>query len=103
MVKDRMSTIPRHRRHWDMSLAYSEQIHSTAIIDPEAILAPDVQVGPYAILEGPVQIGPGCIISAHACLCGPLVLGRDNLIGHGAVLGKSPQHRGYRDEPTSLE
>ncbi|QEH33649.1 Acyl-[acyl-carrier-protein]--UDP-N-acetylglucosamine O-acyltransferase [Aquisphaera giovannonii] len=86
-----------------MSLTYSEQIHSTAIIDPDAILAPDVQVGPYAVIEGPVQIGPGCIISAHACLTGPLVMGRDNLIGHGAVLGKSPQHRGYRDEPTSLE
>ena len=42
------------------------------------------------------------MIEAHACLCGPLTLGRNNLVGHGAVLGKSPQHRGYRDEPTGV-
>ena len=65
-------------------------------------LAPDVQVGPYAIIEGPVEIGPGCVIEAHACLNGPLVMGADNFVGHGAVLGKSPQHRAYRGESTSL-
>jgi len=86
-----------------MALVYSELIHATAVIDPDAVLAPDVQVGPYAIIEGPVQVGPGCVIEAHACLNGPLTMGRDNFVGHGAVLGKSPQHRGYRDEPTGLE
>ena len=30
-------------------------------------------------------------------------MGSNNFVGHGAVLGKSPQHRGYRNEPTSLE
>lgn len=86
-----------------MAVAYSELIHATAVIDPEAILAPDVQIGAYAIIEGPVQVGSGCVVEAHACLCGPLRMGRDNFVGHGAVLGKSPQHRGYRDEPTGVE
>lgn len=85
-----------------MALIYSELVHATAVIDPEAVLAPDVQVGPYAIIEGPVEIGPGCVIEAHACLCGPLTMGRNNFVGYGAVLGKSPQHRGYRDEPTGV-
>ncbi|WP_165072038.1 acyl-ACP--UDP-N-acetylglucosamine O-acyltransferase [Paludisphaera rhizosphaerae] len=85
-----------------MALIESELVHATAIIDPEAVLAPDVQVGPYAIIEGPVRIGAGCVIEAHACLSGPLTMGRNNFVGHGAVLGKSPQHRGYRDEPTSV-
>lgn len=85
-----------------MALIFSETVHATAIIDPEAVLAPDVQVGPYAIIEGAVSVGPGCVIEAHACLCGPLTLGRNNVVGHGAVLGKSPQHRGYRDEPTGV-
>ena len=39
-----------------MTVATSELIHPTAVIDPEAMLAPDVQVGPYAIIEGPVEI-----------------------------------------------
>jgi UDP-N-acetylglucosamine acyltransferase len=85
-----------------MAPTSSERIHPTAVIDPEAILAGDVRVGPYAIIEGPVEIGPGCVIEAHACLAGPLTMGHDNFVGHGAVLGKSPQHRGYRGEPTSL-
>jgi UDP-N-acetylglucosamine acyltransferase len=86
-----------------MAVVDSELIHPTAIVDSEAVLASDVQIGPYTIIEGPVQLGSGCIIEAQACLTGPLVLGRNNFVGHGAVLGKSPQHRGYRDEPTGVE
>jgi UDP-N-acetylglucosamine acyltransferase len=79
-----------------------EGIHPTAVIDAEAMLAADVRVGPYALIEGPVEVGPGCAIEAHACLSGPLTMGRDNFVGHGAVLGKSPQHRGYQGEATSV-
>lgn len=85
-----------------MATIVSEMIHPTAVIGPEAVLAADVRVGPYAVIEGPVEIGPGCVIEAHACLSGPLTLGRDNFVGHGAVLGKSPQHRGYQGEDTSV-
>lgn len=85
-----------------MTLAVSDLIHPTAVIGPEVELAPDVTVGPYAILDGPVQVGPGCVIEGHACLCGPIEMGRDNFVGHGAVLGKSPQSRAYRGEETGL-
>lgn len=85
-----------------MTLIMSELIHPTAVIDPQAELPPDVQVGPYTVIEGHVQIGSGTIIESHACLAGPMALGRNNFIGHGVVLGKSPQHRGYRGEPTFL-
>jgi UDP-N-acetylglucosamine acyltransferase len=85
-----------------MSTLTSELVHPTAVICPEAELPSDVQVGPYAIIEGPVRVGPGTIIEGHACLNGPIEMGRDNFVGHGAVLGKSPQHKGYRGEETSL-
>lgn len=85
-----------------MSSLTSELVHPTAVVSPEADLAFDVQIGPYSIIEGPVKIGEGTIIESHACLCGPIEMGRDNFVGHGAVLGKSPQHKGYRGEPTSL-
>jgi UDP-N-acetylglucosamine acyltransferase len=85
-----------------MPMTETDLIHPSSLIDPEAELAPDVRVGPYAIIEGPVQVGPGCVVESHACLCGPMTLGRDNFVGHGAVLGKSPQHKGYRGEPTTL-
>ncbi len=85
-----------------MTLTLTELIHPTAVIDSEAEIAPDVRIGPYAVIEGPVRIGPGCVIESHACLSGPLTMGADNFVGHGAVLGKSPQHKGYRSEPTAL-
>jgi UDP-N-acetylglucosamine acyltransferase len=85
-----------------MSLSVTDLIHPTAVIASEAEIAADVQIGPYAIIEGQVQIGPGCVIESHACLTGPLTMGQGNFVGHGAVLGKSPQHKGYRGERTSL-
>src|SRR5206468_4123791 len=85
-----------------MSLAVTDLVHPTAVIGPEVELASDVQVGPFAIIEGPVSVGSGCVIEGHACLCGPLTMGRDNFVGHGAVLGKSPQSRAYSGEATAL-
>jgi UDP-N-acetylglucosamine acyltransferase len=85
-----------------MSLTETELIHPSAVIDPEVELAAGVRVGPYSVIEGAVVVGPGTVIESHACLCGPLTMGRDNFVGHGAVLGKGPQHRGYRGEATSL-
>ena len=85
-----------------MAMIVSDLVHPTAIIDPEAIIAPNVQIGPYSIIEGPVEIGPDCIIEGQVCITGPLTMGSENYVGHGAVLGKSPQHRGYRGEQTSV-
>lgn len=83
-------------------LSESERIHATAVVSDEAELAPDVRVGPFAIIEGPVRIGPGCEIEGHASLTGPMVMGRDNFVGHGAILGKAPQHRGCKGDNTRL-
>ena len=78
-------------------------VHPSAVIGPDVDLADDVQVGAFAVLEGPIQVGPGCVIEPHASLSGPLVMGRDNFVGHGAVLGKAPQSRAYVGEETSVE
>ena len=85
-----------------MATVDSGLIHPTAVIDPEAVLAADVRVGALCGDRGPGRGRPRCVIEAHACLSGPLTLGRDNFVGHGAVLGKSPQHRGYQGEETSV-
>lgn len=86
-----------------MPLIEMELVHPTAVVDPDAEIASDVRIGPYAIIEGAVIIGSGCVIESHACLNGPMTMGRDNLVSHGAVLGKSPQHKNYRGEQTSLQ
>jgi UDP-N-acetylglucosamine acyltransferase len=93
---------PRDTEEGVMPLTIPEWVHPSAVIDPEAEIAHDVRIGPYAIVEGPVRLRPGCVVESHACLSGPLTMGRDNFVGHGAVLGKSPQHKGYLGEPTAL-
>jgi len=85
-----------------MSVTVSELIHPTAVIGPEAELAADVLVGAYAVIEGPVQVGAGCVIESHSCLSGPLIMGENNVVSPGAVLGSKPQHRGDGGESTWL-
>ncbi len=80
----------------------SDQIHPTAVIGTDVELEADVKIGAYSVVEGPARIGRGSVIESHACVSGPIMMGMNNFIGHGAVLGKSPQHRGYRGEETWL-
>lgn len=77
-------------------------IHPTAVIDPAADLASDVEVGPYAVIEGPVRVGQGTKIWPHAYLTAPLEIGQNCQIHIGAVLGhlhqalREPQEGGVR-------
>jgi UDP-N-acetylglucosamine acyltransferase len=79
------------------------RIHPTAVISPEAELAGNVTIGPHAVVEGKVIIGPDCILRSGAMLCGPLRLGRGNIVFSGTILGEKPQDLKYNDELTSLE
>src|SRR5262249_31069902 len=86
-----------------MSSASSARIHPTAVISAEAVLADNVEVGAHVIIEGRVVVGPDCVLRPRAILCGPLTMGRGNLVFPGAVLGERPQHLKYNDEATSVE
>src|SRR5580704_17563408 len=66
-------------------------IHPTAVIDPHAQLESDVTVGPYALIEGPVRISSGTEIQGHAVITGSVVIGKNNRIGYGSVIGAFPQ------------
>jgi UDP-N-acetylglucosamine acyltransferase len=79
------------------------RIHPTALVDPSAELADDVEVGPYAVIGADVAIGAGTRILAHATLAGPSRLGAGNVVHPHASLGGPPQDKKYRGEPTMLE
>ena len=78
-------------------------IHPTAVISEAAQLAPDVRVGPFAVIEGDVRVGAGTCVGPQTHLIGPLVVGENNHVGTGTVLGGAPQHLGYKGEPTLVE
>ncbi|MFO0880602.1 MAG: acyl-ACP--UDP-N-acetylglucosamine O-acyltransferase [Gemmataceae bacterium] len=82
-----------------MTIAKTARIHPTAVIDPQADLGDEVQVGPFVVVEGPCQIGAGCILKAGAHIFGPLTLGENNTVHSYAVLGGDPQHLRYNGEP----
>jgi UDP-N-acetylglucosamine acyltransferase len=78
------------------------KIHPTAIVEPGAQLADDVEIGPYAIVGAHVTIGAGTVIGAHSVIEGHTTLGVGNRIGHFASVGGRPQDMKYRGEPTRL-
>jgi len=79
------------------------RIHPTAIVDPDARLAADVEVAPYAVIGPGVEIGPGTLVASHAVIERDTTVGTRCRIGVGAVLGGDPQDLKYQGEPTRLE
>ncbi len=78
-------------------------IHPTAIIDPKAELASDVEVGPYSIIGPDVRIDAGTHVGAHVTIEGPTSIGKNNRIFQFSSLGTAPQDKKYAGEPTRLE
>lgn len=78
-------------------------IHPQAIVHPGARLGTNVHVGPFSVIGDGVEIGDGTWIGPHVVVNGPTRIGRDNRIYQFASLGESPQHMGYKGEPTRLE
>ncbi|KAA0012124.1 acyl-ACP--UDP-N-acetylglucosamine O-acyltransferase [Billgrantia pellis] len=77
-------------------------IHSTAIVDPGACLAEDVEVGPFCVIGPDVEIGPGSRIGPHVVVKGPTVLGARTRIFQFASVGEDCQDKKYAGEPTRL-
>jgi UDP-N-acetylglucosamine acyltransferase len=77
-------------------------IHPTALVDRRATIDPTADVGPYVVIDGPVEIGARTRIMAHAVLMGRTILGDDNVVHPGAVLGDVPQDLKFVDAPTGL-
>lgn len=77
-------------------------IHPTALVDPGARLADDVEVGPFSVIGPDVEIGAGSVIGPHVVVQGPTVLGRRTRIFQFASVGEACQDKKYNGEPTRL-
>ena len=77
-------------------------IHPTALVDPDAQLAEDVEVGPFTIIGAGVTIDSGCVIGSHVVIRGETSIGRDNRIFQFASVGEDPQDKKYEGEETRL-
>ena len=78
-------------------------IDARAIIDPDARLGSDVEVGPWSLIGPGVEIGDGCRIGTHAVIKGPTRMGAGNRVFQFATVGEDTPALAYRGEPTTLE
>ena len=78
-------------------------IHPSAIVHPEARLAPDVSVGPFAIIGSQVEIEAGTHIGSNVLIEGQTRIGRNNRIFPFASIGAAPQDKKYAGEDTAVE
>jgi len=79
------------------------KIHPTAVVDPRARLADDVEVGPNSVLEGEVEVAARCVVGPLCRLEGPLRVAEENRFVSHCSIGAPPQDLTYRGESTRLE
>ena len=72
-------------------------IHTTAIIDPSAKIAQDVEIGPYSIIGAHVEIGAGTVVGPHVVIKGPTVIGKNNRIFQFASVGEDCQDKNTQE------
>lgn len=77
-------------------------IHPTAVIDPKAELADDVEVGAFTIIDSKVRIDSGTRIGPHAVITGRTTIGKNNHIFQFTSIGEQPQDKKYAGEDTEL-
>lgn len=74
-----------------------------AIIDPQARIAENVEIGPWTYIGPEVEIGEGTVVSSHVVIKGPTKIGRENRFFQFSSIGEDAQDKKYKDEKTFLE
>jgi UDP-N-acetylglucosamine acyltransferase len=78
------------------------RIHETALVDPAAELADDVEVGAFSIIGPKVRIDAGSRIGPHVVVTGRTTIGKNTRIFQFASMGEEPQDKKYAGEDTEL-
>lgn len=79
------------------------KLHPTAIIDPMAEIAGDVEIGPFSIIHAGAVIGGGTVIESHVVIHGCVKIGSGNRIHQACSFGDLPQDTSYTGSPTNVE
>lgn len=77
-------------------------IHPSAVVDSNAEIDPDVEIGPCAVIGANVQIYAGTTIGAHVTIDKYTTIGPDCTIFQHAAIGAVPQDLKYKGEKTFL-
>jgi UDP-N-acetylglucosamine acyltransferase len=78
------------------------QIHVTAIVDPQATLGKNVSIGPYSVVGPNVVLGDNVTIKSHVVLDGHTTIGENTEIYPFASIGTAPQDLKFKGEKSTL-
>jgi len=78
-------------------------IHSTAVVDSNAEIERDVEVGPYVVIGPDVRIHAGSVIGPHATIDPYTTIGQNCTIFQHAAIGGAPQALKYKGEKTFVK
>ncbi len=77
-------------------------IHATAIIDPNAKIGNNVNIGPYCVVGSDVEIADNVELKAHVFVDGITHIGEGTVVYPFASLGSAPQDLKFSGEKSSL-
>ncbi len=80
-------------------------IHPSSVISKDAEIDEGVYIGPFCVINGRSRIGKGTKLHSHVTIGGgsaEVVMGEDNEVYPGAVLGGPPQDITFKGEDTKL-
>lgn len=66
-------------------------IHSSAVIHPDAQIGSNCHIGPFCVIGGQVKLGPDCQLHSHVVLDGHTTLGTGNELFPFAAIGLKTQ------------
>ena len=78
-------------------------IHPTAVVDPKAVIADDVEIGPLCYVGPNVKIGDGTKLLSQCNIDGYTTLGKNNTIHPFAALGQNAQDLSHAGGKTFLD
>ena len=77
-------------------------IHKSAIIDDNAKISENVEIGPFSIIGPEVEIESGTVLHSHINIYGNTKIGKNNEIYPHCSIGTPPQDLKYKGEKNSL-
>jgi UDP-N-acetylglucosamine acyltransferase len=78
-------------------------ISPLAVVDPQAKIGEDVEIGPFCVVGRHVVIGAGTRLANNVTVIGNTTIGEDNVLLPNVVIGADPQDISYKGEPTRIE
>ncbi len=76
-------------------------IHPLSVVDPEAKIAENVEIGPFCTIHKDVEIGEGTVIYSNVTIMDGARIGKNCKIFPGAVISAIPQDLKFKGEITT--